>query len=111
MERYDMNVKRGETFSQVLLFKDAEGDAMDLSGCQGFCQVRPEPGSPELICSMEVSVTALTGEVRLTIDADTTAELEPGNYAYDFALRDGSEQVRYYLGGVFFVLPSVTVVE
>ncbi len=111
MERYDLYVKRGETFSQVLLFKEPDGSAKDLTGCLGFCQVRPEPGSADLICNVTVTVTGLTGEVCLSIDEDTTSEIEPGNYAYDFALQDWEGNVRYYLGGVFGVLPAVTVLE
>ena len=106
-----MKVQRGETFRRVLAFKDGEGQPADLSGCTAFSQVRPEPDAEELICFMETAVIPETGTVRLSVSAETTAGLEPGNYAYDFALQMPSGEVRYYLGGIFSVLPSVTVVS
>ncbi len=53
MEKYDLSVHRGETFEQQLIFKDQSGEARDLTGYEAYSQVRPEPESDELICSMD----------------------------------------------------------
>ena len=111
MEFYDLNVKRGETFRQVLLFKEADGSARDLTGCEGFCQVRPEPESEVLIASMGVAIEGTEGRVTLSLSSEITSELETGVYAYDLALLETDGRLRYYVGGKFTVLPSVTKVN
>lgn len=111
MEKYDLSVHQGETFRQQLIFKDSAGAVRDLSGYAGFSQVRPDPDSDELICSMVCTVDGPAGSVVLVIPASVTAGIPAGCYAYDFAMSDTDENVRYYLGGRFSVLPSVTNVN
>ena len=110
MERYDLHVGRGEFFRQSLVFKDGDGNVIDLTGYTGYCQVRPEPESDELIVAMDVSITPSEGKVVLTIPDEVTVTIPAGNYAYDFAMEDGAGRMLYYLGGRFDVLPTVTKV-
>lgn len=110
MEFYDLSVHRGETFLQSLVFKDGHGDVIDLTGCTGYSQVRPEPESDQLIASMTVTITPLQGLAVLSLDKEITEGIEPGSYAYDFGMVDGSGRMRYYIGGKFTVMPAVTVV-
>lgn len=111
MEFYDLSVHRGETFLQSLVFKKKDGQIIDLTGYEGYSQVRPEPESGDLIASMEVTITANEGLAVLSLDKTVTETIEPGTYAYDFAMMDGDGRVRYYIGGKFTVYPSVTKTE
>lgn len=108
MEFYDLSVRQGETFRQELVFKDSAGQVMDLTGCTGYSQVRPDPDSDDLICSMTVTIDGAAGTVVLTIAADVTKTIPAGCYAYDFAMKDANDVIRYYLGGKFGVIPVVT---
>ena len=111
MEFYDLSVKQGETFNQVLIFKDPDGTVMDLTGFTGYCQVRPDPDSDDLTATMTVAITAADGKVVLSLSAATTAAIPTGSYAYDFAMKSSGNDVRYYIGGKFCVLPSVTEIS
>ena len=111
MERYDLSVRQGETFRQELIFRNSDGTARDLTGCQGFSQVRPDPESEELICSMDCTVSGAEGKVTLTIEAAFTQNIPAGCYSYDFAMRDSSGYIRYYIGGKFAVIPAVTEIS
>ena len=84
---------------------------IDLTGYQGFSQVRPDPESDELICSMTCTVEGTAGRVVLTIADSVTSGIGPGCYAYDFAMRDPQGNIRYYIGGKFAVMPAVTEIE
>ena len=108
MERLDLGVKRGETFRKVLLFETDDGEAVDLTGFSGFCQVRPEPESEILTAAADVEITPGQGRVILMIRPEVTAALEIGCYAYDFAMSDAEGAVRFYIGGRFSVWPAVT---
>ena len=107
MEIYDLKVHQGETFNQTLIFKK-NGVPVDLTGYIAYSQVRPEPGSTELICTMTVTITAEEGKAVMTIPKETTKDLQPGCYAYDLCMDDPDGVRTYYLGGKFAVLPSVT---
>ena len=111
MERYDLKVFQGETFRQELLFRDSEGETRDLTGYTAYSQVRPDPESDVLICSMECTVDGQAGSVTMKIGADVTSGIEPGCYMYDFAMIDPEDNVRYYIGGKFSVIPAVTEIE
>ncbi len=110
MERYDLKVFQGETFRQELVFRDSAGAIIDLTGYEGFSQIRPDPDSDELICSMYCTVDGPAGKVIMEIVPLANRRIKPGCYAYDFALRDPYTNVRYYIGGKFTVLPAVTEV-
>ena len=99
-----------ETLRQILLFKDSQGQIMDLTGCTGYSQVREEPDDGALICTMGVTVSGEAGRVELTIPEETSAQIEPGAYAWDFAMMNAEGDVTYYVGGKFKLLPSVTEV-
>jgi hypothetical protein len=112
MEQYDFSIHRGETFRRAVYFKHGDGSVMDLTGQEGYAQIRAYPKSSptdpvEVVCSMTVTIDGANGEVVLSIPAETTEALEANLYAYDFCLVDDGT-VRYYLGGQFQVLPSVT---
>ncbi len=116
MEHYDLCVHRGETFQQPVYFKEADGTPIDLTGREGFAQVREYPKTypsdpVQTVCEIAVSIDeSEEGKVVLTIPSYETWELSADKYAYDFCLKNGDE-IRYYLGGSFTVLPSVTEVD
>ena len=107
MERYDLSVHRGETFRRVLRLKK-NGEAIDLTGWTGKAQVRPEPDAEELLCEMAVEIVPGEGKVVMVIPSEVTAVAPAGVYAWDIRLMDRLDVARYYVGGVFRVLPSVT---
>ncbi len=111
MERYDLSVNRGETFVQPLIFKDANDTVLDLTGYEAYSQVRPEPESDELICSMVCTIDGANGTVTMTISADVTKTIPVGCYAYDLMMKDTDDVIRMYIGGRFSVRPSVTEIS
>jgi len=90
-----LRVKRGDTLSRVFTWQDANGVAIDLSGCLARLQVRDRDDT--VVVSVTSATSALeieptigetdtTGKVYLTIDASTMALLDPGTYAADLEL-------------------------
>lgn len=108
MKAYDLQVHRGETVELELLFKNSEGDAIDLTGQTGYAQIRRYPGVELLTASLTCVIEGSAGRVTLGLDAAVTSRIPEGIYSYDFCIRDDGF-VTYYLGGSFTVLPSVTL--
>ena len=107
MERYDLVVRRGETFRRVLRLKKG-GEAIDLTGWTGKAQIRPEPDSAELVCEMELTIVPEEGKVVMIIPLSVTAGISSGVYSWDIRLTDGEGIARYYTGGAVKVMPTVT---
>ena len=108
MEIYDLGVSRGGTFSVSLRFKQA-GSVMDLTGYSVKSQVRVCPDGGALAAEMSAAVTPAEGLVVLSIADEVTAGMESGLYAWDMRMTDPDGNTRYYIGGKFAVLPSVTM--
>ncbi|MBR6090712.1 MAG: hypothetical protein IKP86_12315 [Anaerolineaceae bacterium] len=56
MERYDFEVKRGETFSKLLTVKRGEETA-DLTGYTARSEVRENPDGGKLLCEITAAVS------------------------------------------------------
>ena len=117
MEHYDFSVHRGETFYKPVYFENSDHTPMDLTGREGYAQVRAYPKTcptdpVQTICEITVTIDdPENGKVVLSIPAYETWELAADSYAYDFCMKDEENIVRYYFGGAFQVLPSVTEVD
>ena len=107
MEVYDFYCQKGGTFRRKLRLKK-DGVPVDLTGWTGKSQVRTEPDGGELLCEIGVTIDTENSAVILTITAETTAGFAVGNYAWDIRLTNDEDVSRYYLGGKFVVVPSVT---
>ena len=107
MELYDLCVHRGETLKRVLRFTKNK-EVMDLTDWTAKSQVRTEPDGGDLICEIGVTIDAENGKMTLLVSDAVTTEFKSGVYAWDFRAADADGIARYYLGGKFRVLRSVT---
>ena len=107
MQKYDLVCQKGATFRKVLRLKQG-GVPIDLTGWSARSQVREEPDGGTLVCEMTVTITAEEGKMVLMVADDVTAGLTAGIYAWDLKATDADGIVRYYVGGKFGVVPSVT---
>ena len=82
-----ITLKRGDTLEYEFLWKDADGLAVDLTGCTARLQVRNRAGNTVVECTCADSdgldITALLGKVAWREEAGTTAAMTPGLYQFD----------------------------
>ena len=108
---YDMEVRRGETFKEQLKLVDLDGKPIDLTGRTAKAQVRKNPGDATLIAEMSASHTNQKGAITIQLSALQTKAMAVGTYYYDvcsYQTTSGVTNVKFYIGGKFKVLPSVT---
>lgn len=81
-QRHDSTLIVGDTWLLQLTLEDADGVAHDLTGVTGVASVRSEPGGL-VVATPTVTVTSADdGEVEVTMPAEDTAEMVPGNFRY-----------------------------
>ena len=111
MQIYDMEVRRGETFKEQIKLVDLDGNAINLTGRTAKAQVRKNPGDSTLIAEMTATHTSDKGQITFSLTATQTKAMAVGQYFYDvcsYQTTNGVTNVKYYIGGKFKVLPSVT---
>ncbi|MBP5781926.1 MAG: hypothetical protein J6W04_00120 [Bacteroidales bacterium] len=108
---YDMTVRQGETFSETIWLVDQDGKPISLANKTPRAQVRPTPKSNVLTANMTCTKRESNGQITFAIDASKTKTIPVGTYAYDVCTYEDINEkriVKYYIGGKFRVLPSVT---
>lgn len=107
MKEYDIRVHRGETMKRVLRFSQND-EVVDLTGWSAKSQVREDVDGGVLVAEMVTSIEGPEGKVTLIVPAEDTEEIVPGGYVWDLRMTSEADEVRYFIGGKFIVLPSVT---
>lgn len=99
-------IDQGTTFSTTITVTDDDGNALDLSGYTGAAQIRKHYTSSNSV-SFNVSISAATGEVTLSLTANATSNIVAGRYVYDCELTNAGTVSRV-LEGIVTISPQVT---
>jgi hypothetical protein len=109
--KYNITCEQGATFTFQFTVKTGD-TPWNLTGYSATMTIRPFVGSPVTAVSAttvngKIVIVGATGQVTVTLDDTTTADLVASRYAYDLILDSGSVVTRL-LEGKFVVTPSVT---
>lgn len=101
----NFTLDQGSTFTQTLVYKDSEGNPVDLTSYTARSKARASLESNVIIWNLTngngITLGGATGEITLTIDAADTADYEPGAvYVYDLELINGTTITRLIQGQV-----------
>lgn len=110
---HNLTCNQGATFKCTIVWTDPARKPIDLTGYTARMQVRETYESQTVSVELttengRISLDPLKGEVNLTIDAESTAELSPGLFVYDLELVSEELEVTRLLEGNFNVRPEVT---
>ncbi len=107
-EFVELQIEAGATFTTQITVNDANGDTKDLTDYTVRSQLRKSyysSTSTEFIIEI---VDALSGEIEMSLPANTTANIRAGRYVYDVEIEDSSNVVTRIFEGIIIVLPNVT---
>lgn len=106
--KYNLVIDQGATFSVTLSLTDENGDVMDLNGLVGTAQLRKTYSSVNAV-SFTTAISPNSGEITISLSANTTSDLEDGRYVYDVEVREISTgTVSRIIEGLATVTPNVT---
>jgi hypothetical protein len=101
----NITIDQGTTFNTSVSLTDSYGNPLDLSGYTANSQVRKWYTSST---SVNFGVTLDSGNIFLTMNSATTANLTPGRYVYDVLLTDTHNSVTRVVEGIVTVTPRVS---
>jgi hypothetical protein len=109
---YNLSIEQGATFRLALVWKDSEGDPVDLTGYTARMQIRPAVASTEVLLSLTsgsgITLGGATGAVNVLATAAQTAAIDSKKGVYDLELQSADGTVTRLLQGVVIVSPEVT---
>lgn len=108
---YNLLIEQGATFTLSLVWKDSEGDPVDLTGYSARMQVRPSVTSEDVLLSLtdqDGIVLGGDGSIVVQASATQTAAISSKRGAYDLELEDQDGTVTRLLQGVVTISPEVT---
>lgn len=103
----NITIDQGTSFATTIDVTDEDGNVVNLTGFTGAAQMRKHYTSTTYY-AFSVSITADTGEVTLSMNANATNNVAAGRYVYDCELTDASGTVSRLVEGIVTVTPGVT---
>ncbi len=104
----DFTIQRRADFPLTLIFKDSNGDAIDLTGFTLAAQVWEETRTTKY-ADFAVTYTSRTaGTVDIALTDTQTATFSPNELKYDVLLTNPSGLKEYYLEGTIYVSEGYT---
>lgn len=100
-------IDQGTDFTTEIDVLDDNGDVVDLTGYTGAAQLRKHYTSATST-SFNVTIDASAGQVILSMNAVTSANVTAGRYVYDCELTSSGNTVSRLIEGIVTVTPQVT---
>jgi len=106
----NLTIDQGASFKAEIDVKDADGDALDLTGFEGAGQMRKTySSSTKTDFQVEFKIPRSSGTLTISLTAAQTNALKAGRYVYDVEITKTSDaEVTRVVEGQIDVTPGVT---
>ena len=106
----NLTIDQGASFKAEIDVKDADGDALDLTGFTGAGQMRKTYSSSTATdFQVEFKIPRSSGTLTISLSASDTNALKAGRYVYDVEITKTSDaEVTRVVEGQIDVTPGVT---
>lgn len=114
---YNITARQGSTFSRVITWTDSTKTPYNIAGWIGRMHVRATVDAANTILVLTTANHRITlgntantaGQITLSVDANTMANVAAGQYVYDLELENpGTSEVWGIIEGNFVVKAEVT---
>lgn len=108
---YGFTADKGATFTQVIKWKDANNNLIDLSGYSAEMVVREKTTATNVVLTLStangrISLGGDAGTITLSVSADDM-DIAPSQYTYTLELTSTSGEVTRLLLGAFVIRSDV----
>lgn len=109
MPYVELSIDQGADFETAIDLVSDDESPIDISEYVFSGQIRKSYYSANPTANLDISInTEVTGNVILSLDSSTTANIKPGRYVYDIFVTDTSNTVTRIVEGIVTVTPAVT---
>lgn len=104
----NLSVDQGTSFSTLITLTSQNGVSINLTGYTIQSQFRKSYQSSTYINFIATIVDAVTGQIQLRLDPDTTSNIKAGRYLYDVEITSPTNQKARALEGILTINPEIT---
>jgi hypothetical protein len=107
----ELFLEQGASFNTTITLDDVYNEAYNLYNYSAASQMRKSYYSANTSAVFGTTVNPTSGEITMTLDAPTTANIYPGRYVYDVVIYSNSDAANNtirVLEGIINVTPGVT---
>lgn len=105
----ELTVDQGATFETNLDLVADDGSAINVTNYLFSGQVRKSYYSANATANLTITVvSAANGNVNVSLNAATTANIKAGRYLYDVKMTDTANTVTRIVEGIITITPQVT---
>lgn len=104
----NLYIDQGSDFNSVVSLTNQDGSPLNLSGFTVKSQFRKSYQSSSAT-TFDVAVhSALEGEIRISLPASASTDLNAGRYLYDVEITSPGGQRKRVLEGIVVITPEIT---
>lgn len=100
-----LDVDQGADYSYTHTLTDSTGEPVDVTGYTAAGQIRKWYTSSSAV---DFNISLSTGEMTLSLSANTTASMSPGRYVYDVFTYSDQDISTKEMEGILTLHPSST---
>ena len=105
----ELTIDQGATFSSTVDLTNSDATAMNVAGYTFVSQIRKSFYSTNPTANIAVTIDdAANGRVRLSANADTTANIKAGRYVYDLKMTTDENITIRVIEGIVTITPQVS---
>lgn len=110
---YDFEIEQGTTLLKPIVWKDSNGDPVNLTGYTAKMQIRKSASATDVLLELSTSnsklaIDASAGKVTMIFSSTTTAAIDWSRGKYDLELTSSSGVVTRLLEGEITVSKEIT---
>ena len=106
----ELFLEKGSNFTTSVALDQADGSPFQLVDCEVKATMKKSYYSSSTTAEFVITINDPTeGILIMSLPYANTANISPGRYVYDVAIKDSSNVVSRVLEGIVNVLPQVTV--
>lgn len=104
----NLYIDQGTDYTITVDVTDFAGDILDLTGYTATAQMRKTYSSSSLSATFTTSISAVAGQVTISLTDTQTSALEAGRYVYDLNIESSLGVKTRVIEGQAVVTPGVT---
>ena len=110
---YNFTIEQGATLDRTFIYKDGDGDPLDLTGFTARMHLRSRASAATTLLELtttngRIVITGATGTIRLVAPASVTAALNFNTAVYDLEIESAVGTVTRLLQGTIELSKEVT---
>lgn len=110
--KYNITIEQGATFRMSLVWKDSEGEPIELDGYAARMQIRQFVQSDEVLLALTTENGGIElgedGAITVLADAEQTETIADLNGVYDLEMVSADQTVTRLVEGRVRIIPEVT---